>query len=95
VSISENRPSTFSFTNSNEHSIVHDFIQNDPPKYKDIITLNEKQHIIKTTTTGPTTNISHTSNRNNEAKTTVFLPLALQQQEDSYLPKYEDLRNFS
>ena len=95
MSISENRPSTFSFTNSNEHSITHDFIQNDPPKYKDIITLNEKQHIIKTTTTGPTTNITHNNNRNNNAKTTTFLPLALQQQEDNYLPKYEDLRNFS
>ena len=98
VSISENRPSTFSFTNSNEQSMINDFNQNDPPKYKDIIIINEKQQIITTTTTGPTTisstNITHTNDRNNDASTTIVLPLTLQQ-EDNYLPKYEDLRKFT
>jgi len=95
VSISENRPSTFSFTNSNEQSMISEFNLNDPPKYKDIIILNEKQHM--TTTTGhpiiSTANI--TRNGNNDVTITPALPLTFQQQDDNFLPKYEDLRNYA
>ena len=40
VSISENRPSTYSFSHSAERSIAIDLNPNEPPKYKDIIMLH-------------------------------------------------------
>jgi hypothetical protein len=97
VSISENRPSTFSFTNSNEQSMISEFNLNDPPKYKDIIILNEKQHITTTTTTGHPiiSAASITRNGNNDVSITPVLPLTFQQQDDNFLPKYEDLRNYA
>ena len=86
VSISENRPSTFSFSNSNEQSMICEFNQHEPPKYKDIIILNEKQ--INTTT-----NILNKNSINNNFSTGMALPLTFQ--EDNNLPKYEDLRVFA
>ncbi len=94
VSISENRPSTFSFTNSNEQSMISEFNLNDPPKYKDIIILNEK-HMTTTTGHPIISTANNTRNGNNDVTITPALPLTFQQQDDNFLPKYEDLRNYA
>ena len=61
VSISDNRPSSYSFSHSTDRSIAIEMNANEPPKYKDLMILNnEKQSstiATESTTQATTTSI--------------------------------------